>query len=233
MPQPDGEQDRAAGSKTIDGADAPPVGAGQRVYLGILQELEQHRLIPGRRLVETDLAARFGVGRNAVREAMQRLAMRGVVDLSPNKSASIRRLGLAQILDVLDVATEMTSLLARLAARAYEPDRHDALLGTAMEQLTASAHGVELTEFSRARRRFYRTLLMISGSEELGRIFPVISMHIIYSQFQSNRLLQVRLADYRAIYDNVRAKDAFAAAAAGRAHVEHVRDIVVSDRAAG
>src|SRR3546814_3335354 len=66
-------------SKT-KGTKAGSAGATQRVYLGILQDLEKHRMVPGQRLVETELALHFGVGRNAVREAMQRLAVRGVVD---------------------------------------------------------------------------------------------------------------------------------------------------------
>jgi hypothetical protein len=46
--------------------DAAPRGATQSVYRGIMQDLEGHRIVPGQRLVETELASRFGVGRNAV-----------------------------------------------------------------------------------------------------------------------------------------------------------------------
>ena len=69
-----------------------PAGSVQRVYRGLLADLDHGRMVPGQRLVETDLAERFGVGRNAVREAMQRLAARGVVDLSRHRSPAIRRL---------------------------------------------------------------------------------------------------------------------------------------------
>lgn len=222
---------RSASGDDIETAGAPSAtaqaaSASHRVYLGILQDLEHHRLAPGDRLTETELATRFGVGRNAVREAMQRLAMRGVVDLSPNRSASIRRLNMKQISNVLDVAAEITSLLARTAARCYSPAQHADMLDAAMRSLADSEESQEIGAFSRARRRFYRTLLAIGENEEMSRLFPAISMHIIYSQFQSNRLLHVRLADYRAIFDTVRANDVFAAAAAGRAHVEHVRQII-------
>src|SRR3546814_4678101 len=96
-------------SKT-KGTKAGSAGATQRVYLGILQDLEKHRMVPGQRLVETELALHFGVGRNAVREAMQRLAVRGVVDLRPNQSASIRKLDINETIEILEVAAEMTSL---------------------------------------------------------------------------------------------------------------------------
>src|SRR3546814_7324942 len=78
-------------SKT-KGTKAGSAGATQRVYLGILQDLEKHRMVPGQRLVETELALHFGVGRNAVREAMQRLAVRGVVDRSEEHTSELQSL---------------------------------------------------------------------------------------------------------------------------------------------
>ena len=77
--------------------------------------------------------------------------------------------------------------------------------------------------FSRARRHFYRVLLRIGGNRELQRLFPAISMHIIYAQYQSPRLRGIRLADYRAIMNAVVGGDLAAAASAGRNHTDHVR----------
>ena len=73
--------------------------------------------------------------------------------------------------------------------------------------------------FSRARRHFYRVLLGIGSNRELQRLFPAISMHIIYAQYQSRRLRGIRLADYCAIMEAVMRKDGTAA----HAHVENVR----------
>ncbi len=66
-----------------DEAAAPPPGrsASDVVFSGILARLEARRLVPGQRLVEAELAAGFGVSRNSVREALQRLAAEGIVDL--------------------------------------------------------------------------------------------------------------------------------------------------------
>jgi DNA-binding GntR family transcriptional regulator len=49
-----------------------PAGSARRVYLGILGDIDNGRMVPGQRLVETELALRFEVGRNAVREAIWR-----------------------------------------------------------------------------------------------------------------------------------------------------------------
>jgi len=202
-------------------------GASQRVYLGILKDLEQRRLVPGQRLVETDLAAQYGVGRNAVREAVQRLAVRGVIDLSRNKSASIRKLDKEETLEVLDVAMVMTGLVAAVAARNYDPPHHGALIEAAMTGLADVENDREPGAFSRARRGFYRAILAIGGNRELQRLFPAIGMHIIYSQYQSPRLQDIRLSDYRALHDAIVANDTEAAERSGRGHVENVRRVIL------
>lgn len=214
------------GENPEDDLAPEPYGASQRVYLGIMQDLEARRMVPGQRLIETDLAQRFGVGRNAVREAIQRLAVRGVVDPSRNKSPSIRILDLAETNEVLDVAAAMTGLAARTAALGFDATRHGAMLKRAMQALEDVGTTAEPGDFSRARRQFYRALLSIGGNRELHRLFPAIGMHIIYSQFQSPRLQQVRMVDYRTICDAVMACDPKAAELAGQNHVEHVRSLI-------
>jgi DNA-binding GntR family transcriptional regulator len=201
-------------------------GAAQSIYRGIMQDLECHRMVPGQRLIETELAIRFGVGRNAVREAIQRLAARGVVDISRNRSPAIRQLDMAETMEVLDVAAVMTGLATGSAARRFEPALHQAAFAQAMQQLIDAGALSEPGVFSQARRGFYRMILSIGGNRELQRLFPAIGMHIIYSQFQSPQLQHVRLADYQAIYDAISRNDVNAAEQAGQNHVETVRRIL-------
>lgn len=202
-----------------------PAGAARRVYLGILQALEAGKTVPGQRLVETDLAQEHSVGRNAVREAMQHLAVRGVVDLSPNRSPAIRRLDLAESLEVLEVAAAMIRLAAGTAARAYSSDHAD-MLASALSDLEAADASADAAALNRARRHFYRALLLIGGNRELQRLFPTIGMHIIHAQYPSPKIQAARRVDYRRIAEAVVAGNPVAAEAAAEAHVEHVRDII-------
>ncbi len=208
-------------------AQAVKRSATDRVTFGILQALEQQRLVPGQRLIETEIAAQYSVGRNAVREAMQRLATRGVVDLSRHRSATIRMLSTAEALEVLEVAAPMTALVARIAARNFDAVKHGSALQTAIDEIEERATDRDPALFSRARRRFYRTLLMIGGNRELQRIFPAIQMHIIYSQYRSPKLIDIRLADYRAICDAVIAGNSKQAEIAATDHVARVCEIVI------
>ena len=203
-----------------------PAGSSRRVYLGIINDLEARRLVPGQRLAETDLARRFEVGRNAVREAIQHLAARGVVDLSANRSPEIRRLSLEESLDVLDVACAMTQLVARKAAERFDPERHGPKLDEACAALRAAAGEDEGGAFNRARRQFYRLLLTIGGNHELQRLFPAIGMQIIHAQYPSDRMRAIRLADYTIIAQAVKRNDVEAAETATARHIENARSMI-------
>lgn len=215
-----------------DEASPPAVAAGHTqsasdtVFYGIVNGLEMQTFVPSQRLVEADLAAQFGVGRNSVREAFQRLAADGFVELSRHKGAAIRRLSARDTLDVLDVAERMTGLLARSAAGSTHPGLVASLNASVKDFIAADARA-DAAGFARARRAFYRTLLDMSGSRELQRLFPAIQMPIVLAQFRIPALQKIRVKDYRAIAAAVLAGNAGEADAAGMAHVRHVRDEIV------
>ncbi|KAF1050272.1 GntR family transcriptional regulator [Xylophilus sp.] len=191
--------------------------------------LDTQAFIPGQRLVEADLSAHFGVGRNSVREALQRLAAEGVVILLRHRGAVIRSLGLQDTLDVLDVAERMTGLLARSAARAGRSRDRNAQLRQAVKDLVAADRSQDASGFSRARRNFYRALLQLSGSQELRRLFPAIHMPIVHAQHRLPTLQKLRLDDYRHIARAVVSGDEEAADAAGSDHVRNVRAAILEN----
>jgi DNA-binding GntR family transcriptional regulator len=213
--------------KASDSQDKP-TGTVERVYGGILGGLGQGRLVPGQRLVETELATRFGVGRNAVREAIQRLAARGIVDLSRHRSPSIRRMEGHEALEVLEVASVLTGLVLRTAALRFDAVRHARPLDDAEAALEAAAVDDEPGNFGRARRALYRLLLDIGGNRELQRLFPAIGMDIMHAQYPTRQLRGIRLADYREMLVHVRAQDGTCAEAAAHEHVERVRAIIAA-----
>jgi DNA-binding GntR family transcriptional regulator len=200
--------------------------ATDRVYHGVLRALDQHEIVPGQRLIETELALQFGVGRNAVREAIQRLAARGFVDLSRNRSPSIRRLSYAETVAVLEVAEVLIGLLARTAATRYNPRTHRAALQGAIKQLAECKASRDMQSFSRARRHFYRVLLDIAANGELIRLFAALQMQIVYAQFKSPHLLETRFDDYKQIAAAVVGGEPKAAESRAKQHVRNVLDIV-------
>jgi len=206
---------------------APRQSASDLVFFGIVNGLEVQGFVPAQRLVEADLALQFGVGRNSVREALQRLAAEGIVELQRNKGAAVRSLTLQDTLDVLDVAERMTGLLARAAARNAGTSGLASVLQACLDELEAAHAAASDAAFASARRRFYRALLDMAGSRELRRLFPAIHMPIVYAQHRLTSLRRLRLQDYRRIGAAVLAGDAAGADSAGSRHVAHVREEIL------
>ncbi|HEX6363888.1 MAG TPA: GntR family transcriptional regulator, partial [Albitalea sp.] len=63
--------------------------AADRVHDAIYAAVMDHRLAPGTRLREEELAQTFEVSRTLVRQALHRLAQDGVVLLRPNRGAQV------------------------------------------------------------------------------------------------------------------------------------------------
>lgn len=198
-------------------------GAADLVFAGILRALEAHQLVPGQRLVEMELASSFGVSRNSVREALQRLAAEGVVELLRHKGAAIRLLSLQETLDVLDVAERINGLLARAAARGIARGASGEPLASALRLLGEADAAGDAEGFRKGRRDYYRALLGLAASRELQRLFPLLQMPIVYAHYVLPDLQKLRLQDYRVIARGVLAGDEDLSDLAAMAHVQSVR----------
>lgn len=67
----------------------PEPTATDRVYAAIYEAVLELRLVPGTRLREEELAGSFAVSRTVVRQALQRLAQDGLVELQHNRGAQV------------------------------------------------------------------------------------------------------------------------------------------------
>lgn len=212
-------------TKTIPAAlKARQRSASDVVFWGIVRGVEAQQFVPGQRLIENDLAARFHVGRNAVREAMQRLAAEGLVDLSRHKGATIRVLSRQEALDLLEIIERIFGLLTRTAARGHADPDYAKDLRQALHELQIADEQRDSNAFSKARRFFYRTLLNMGGNRDLKRLFTTLHIPILYAQQRVPALQKIRLADYTHIASAVLSGDADAADKAGARHVQNIRN---------
>ncbi|MDP2505881.1 GntR family transcriptional regulator [Oceanobacter sp. 3_MG-2023] len=60
-----------------------------RIYQSIFEAILEQRLLPGTKLNEAALAEVFSVSRTIIRRALARLAQDGVIELIPNKGATV------------------------------------------------------------------------------------------------------------------------------------------------
>ncbi|MEV5276861.1 GntR family transcriptional regulator [Streptomyces sp. NPDC051994] len=125
-------------------------------------------LSPGQALVEVDLAARFGVSKTPVREALKTLAGTGLVVMSQYKGVTVRRVDADMAREVYDVRL----LLEPEAVRRTVARR--AGLAAAEEALDRADRAKDAAERSLANREFHRALYLPCGNPLLTRMLDEV-----------------------------------------------------------
>ena len=200
-----------------------PACASARLARAIVAGLEAGSYAPGQRLIEADLCERYGVGRSAVRDALQRLAARGVVTLNPNRGARISELTLDDALDTLELTELLLGLAARTAARAIDRPGASEAVAAAIEGVAQARAGHDPLRFAQARKAFYAALVRAGDNQALRRVLPSVQVHVLRAQFGFSTMQDEVFEEFRAIADAVLAGDPERAEALGREHVRRIR----------
>ena len=84
----------------------------EEIAVALRQAIREKVLEPGSALIQEDLASRFGVSRNPVREALRMLVTEGLVDMRPGEGAYVRRLSRDDLVELYDLRIALEPQLA-------------------------------------------------------------------------------------------------------------------------
>lgn len=154
-------------------AAAGASSAAERVHDSIYAAVLDHRLAPGTRLREEELADTFGVSRTVVRQALHRLAQAHVLVLRPNRGAQVseptRRDG-EHVFDARRVVE--CEVVRRLAGRLSEAQL------TALQQVVtaedAAVAACDKQEAIRLSGQFHLQLAQLSGNPIFVRLLDAL-----------------------------------------------------------
>lgn len=93
-----------------------------QVYDHLMQRILDMELEPFKELSEAKLAVEFGISRTPVREALARLARRGLVDILPQRGTRVSPLSVELIAKSRFIREALERPLARMAAEKLTPD---------------------------------------------------------------------------------------------------------------
>ncbi|WP_142060186.1 GntR family transcriptional regulator [Pseudarthrobacter sp. B4EP4b] len=91
--------------------------AGEVAYQALKDEIIQWKLEPGAPLGEVETAARIGVSRTPVREALSRLVAEGLVTAGAGRTLTVSPLSKKTIIELFELREALEMQSARLAAR--------------------------------------------------------------------------------------------------------------------
>ncbi|MBI4724957.1 MAG: GntR family transcriptional regulator [Rhodomicrobium sp.] len=132
----------------------------------IEEEILTFQLKPGDRLDETRLAERYGTSRTPVREALRQLSANGLIEIRPHKGAVVAKLGIRELVEVLEVMAELEGACGRLAAKAYLASDLQAIL-TALEVCQRHVAVNDVQGYKSANESFHDAIYYASRNSYL------------------------------------------------------------------
>ena len=134
-------------------------------YELVLEAIDCGIYLPGDRLVESDLAERFGVSRTPVREALQRLETQNIL-VRDGRSMVVASLDHDQLGELYAVRAQLEGLAAQLAAQHAAPEEVRIL-----QEMVAQDQALinDPAGLARANRRFHHQIHLASHNRYLIR----------------------------------------------------------------
>jgi DNA-binding GntR family transcriptional regulator len=137
------------------------------------QAIISGEIAPGARLREEAIARQFSVSRTPVREALITLSASGLVDVEPNRGATVLQLTSDDVAEVYHLRALLESESAALAARRSTLELAD-LLGKICDQM-GDLGDAPASEQLAADTSFHYTIADASGSPRLHALIRQVS----------------------------------------------------------
>lgn len=149
---------RPAASGTTEGS------LSERAYGDIEVLIVTLALAPGRVVSEVALSQRLGIGRTPIREALQRLAREGLVNILPRRGIIVSEINVKSQLRLLEVRREVERLIARSAARRATAEERGRFTDIA-RRFMDSAKSNDEAGFMRVDREFNELTVIAARNE--------------------------------------------------------------------
>ncbi|MEO0678321.1 MAG: GntR family transcriptional regulator [Pseudomonadota bacterium] len=187
-------------------------------YSLILEAIDMGTYRPGDRLVESELAERFGVSRTPIREALQRLETQSMLTRD-GRSLIVSSLDHNELAELYVVRSELEGLAAQLAAQHATPEEVE-VLQSMVDEDRAILH--DTTALALTNRRFHKLVHLASHNRFLVQQLDLV--HRFMALMATTSLAvegrgETALAEHQSVVDAIRARDGEAADAALRDHL--------------
>jgi DNA-binding GntR family transcriptional regulator len=192
-----------------------------QVHADLLERIVAGELAPGSRLRQEALAAELGVSRTPLREALARLVSEGLVELIPNRGATVARRDFNDMEHAWRARLVLEPGAARLAAQRRKAEDVERLRQTVRRQREVAD---DLSASFAVNRDFHLALVAASGNAHLLRFADLLWLsHIgvpIFARQARDRAHVLAWADdHEAITEAVAAGSGALAARLTRAHI--------------
>lgn len=221
--------DTLATAQTEDAPEATTLA--RRTFESIKADIINGELSQGTKIVESDLALKYGISRGPLREAIHRLEQIKLIVRIPHAGSRVITLDSKMMEDIYVARESLEGMAARLAARLMPDDEIEAL-SALLDQHEAAIDQTEGKAYfqSEGDIDFHYRIAVASRNRWIlenlnGELYQLIRM----CRHQSGRLpsrAKIALAQHRQVADAIAARDEELAEILMRRHISGAWNIV-------
>ncbi len=219
------------GSNTVDqpGAAAPNAtgGQGDRAYEGLLDLLVSKEIAPGDALTERRLAVRLGLSRTPMREALHRLEGERILERRADGKLYVKKLTVEDVMEALHVRRLLEAEAASRSAGRIPPE----ILASLRERLVALREGADPTvpDHRSTDEDLHELIGRYGGNGLLADMIRDLKQRTrMFSMKRMPERLPPICEEHIAIVDALASGDSARSAAALVAHLENVKNSILS-----
>jgi DNA-binding GntR family transcriptional regulator len=201
-----------------------------RIRQSIEHDIVSGQLGPGSKLDEDDLAALHGASRTPVREALQRLASQGLIELRPHAGAFVPTRTVVELAEMFEAMAFLEAACATLAARRHTAEDRR-LLAAAHETCAKAAKRDDPAAFYDANAHFHRCIYAAAHNQylyaqaiQLGNRLEAYRREATFHP----GLISQTMAEHEHILHAILHMDEVSAGTQMRSHLDTLRHDVVS-----
>lgn len=192
-----------------------------RAYEALRRLVLDNVLPAGEQLLEQEAALKLGMSRTPVREAMQRLARDGMVEIRPRHGMRVLPISADDMAEIYDLLYGLESTAAEIVAERGVSTAQLSTLEKAVADMDTALAADDLESWAAADERFHLLLVELTGNRRL-----IEAVATYWDQAHRVRVATLRLRprparsneDHRALVEAVRARDS---KKAREVHSEH------------
>lgn len=139
---------------------------GQLVFENLKQGIVRGEIVPGTRLVESQIAEGQGISRTPVREAIHKLEREGLIERLPRGGFTVLGLSRSDIIETFGIRSVLEGYAARLAANNHRPDELKPLEAK-IDEFQKHLDRNQLSALTRINTEFHDLLYALSKSPRL------------------------------------------------------------------
>jgi DNA-binding GntR family transcriptional regulator len=214
---------------SVDPAPGQALTRADQAFQTLQDDITKGKLKPGSKISEAGIASEYGISRGPLREALQRLESRRLIERVPHVGARVVSLNLKALLEIYQVREALEGLACRLACENMS-DEDIAGLGALLKQ-----HGSD-EEIQSGHAYFQREgdldfhHLIITGARNehlaqqvLGTMYHILRLYRYQCSLSEGRP-QKALQEHLAIYEAIAERDGELAELLMRRHIRKARD---------